>query len=214
MSEEVSAFTPSMAEVLKQAMESRLADVHTALPGTITKYDAAKQQCDVQPNIQRKYVTGELVNIPVIPNVPVVFPRSQKAFVSFPLVAGDQVLLIFSERSLDRWLVSGGQVDPADPRKHHLTDAVAIPGLYPFSKPVTASTDALRLGNDKSQIDLKPDGKMSMKNLTSGDELVSLVHQMADLLSTTTVNTIFGPMKLNDFAQFAVIKGKLATLKE
>lgn len=210
---EVSEFTPSMAEVIKQAIETRLSDLHTALPGTITRYDSAKQQCDVQPNIKRKYVTGQLVDIPVIPNVPVVFQRSEKAFISFPLKAGDQVLLVFSERSLDRWLVSGGQVDPADPRKHHLTDAVAVPGLYPFSKPVTASSDALRLRNDKSEIDLKPDGKMSMKNLTSGDELITLVHQMADLLSTTTVNTIFGPMKLNDFAQFAVIKGKLENLK-
>lgn len=210
---EVSEFTPSMAEVIKQAIETRLSDLHTALPGTITRYDSAKQQCDVQPNIKRKYVTGQLVDIPVIPNVPVVFQRSEKAFISFPLKAGDQVLLVFSERSLDRWLVSGGQVDPADPRKHHLTDAVAVPGLYPFSKPVTASSDALRLKNDKSEIDLKPDGKMSMKNLTTGDELITLVHQMADLLSTTTVNTIFGPMKLNDFAQFAVIKGKLENLK-
>jgi hypothetical protein len=42
---------------------------------------------------------------------------------------GDPCLLIFSDRSLDSWLDRGGEVDPIDLRRHHLSDAVAILGV-------------------------------------------------------------------------------------
>ena len=57
------------------------------------------------------------------------FPGSGAFPETFPLKAGDTVLLVFSSSSIDRWLSLGGEVDPIDDRRHHITDAMAIPGL-------------------------------------------------------------------------------------
>lgn len=213
MSDQTNLENPSMAKVLKDLIEAKMLEVNTHIPGQFVSYDASKNLAQVRPVLQRKKNDGTLITPPVINNVPVMFPRAGKAILKFPIHAGDACWLMFSQRSLDTWKLQGGISDPADTRHHHIADAVAYPGGYPNTDQIAGETTDLVLMNDKAEVRLEPGGKMSLKNLTSGDELIALVNQMADLLSTTTVNTIFGPMKLNDFATFAIIKGKLDNLK-
>jgi hypothetical protein len=54
-----------------------------------------------------------------------------------PVAVGDTGLLVFADDSLDVWLSKGGLVDPLDDRHHALSDAIFIPGLRPFSNPVS-----------------------------------------------------------------------------
>lgn len=130
--------TPSMAKVIKDAIEARLCEVHTAMPAEIVSFDKATGLASVTPSLKRRYVlNGELVDLPVISNVPVLNPRGGGALISFDMQKGDPVTLLFSERSLDKWLSAGGKVDPGDPRKHALSDAYAFPGGYPKTKPQT-----------------------------------------------------------------------------
>ena len=56
------------------------------------------------------------------------FPGAGGYRITFPVAEGDTGLLLFAESSLDKWLVSGGTVDPEDDRRHDLTDAVFLPG--------------------------------------------------------------------------------------
>jgi hypothetical protein len=72
---------------------------------------------------------GSGESLPVITDVPVVFPGAGDYSVTFPIAKGDTVLLIFAEGSLDQWLTKGGEVDPQDDRRFSLTDAIAIPSL-------------------------------------------------------------------------------------
>ena len=41
--------------------------------------------------------------LPVIQSVPVLFPRTKLSFIHFPIEVGDYVLLIFLERSIDKF---------------------------------------------------------------------------------------------------------------
>ncbi len=82
---------------------------------------------------------GEAVafeTLPVIPNVPVVWPRGGGFFVTFPIAAGDHVLLIFSERSFAEWRATGAIGDAADTRAHSLSYPFAIPGVAPDASPI------------------------------------------------------------------------------
>lgn len=213
MSDQTNLENPSMAKLLKDCVDAKLIELNVAIPGKFVSYDKTKNLAQVQPVIQRKKNDGTLVTIPVINNVPVWHARSGKAAVIIPIKVDAPCWIQFSQRSLDIWKIQGGITDPADTRHHHISDAVVFPGVYPNNDQLPGEDTDLVLMNDKSEVRLEPGGKMSLKNTTSGDELIDLVHQMADLLSTTTVNTIFGPMKLNDFATFAIIKGKLDNLK-
>lgn len=144
---------PSLADVVRRAMDARIADLRVCLPAKVTRYDAAKQQVDAQPLLADS-IDGEdgaavAVTLPVVTNVPVVFPGGGGFMLTFPIAAGDVVTLVFSDRSLDEWLSKGGDVTPADPRQHHLSDAVAFPSLAPFSAPrAHASASKVVLGKD------------------------------------------------------------------
>lgn len=129
MSEEGEQAQPKMSQVLRQILESRLADVWTHLPGIVDSYSAATRTAAITPAIKRKYTDGQLVKLPSIPNVRVIFPESTDWDGGvFDLQVGDEVTLLFCARSLDIWRSEGGVVDPKDARKFDLSDAWCLPG--------------------------------------------------------------------------------------
>jgi hypothetical protein len=145
--------TLSLREVLEKAVDSSARALRVAMPARVEKYDAGRQSVDVKPLVQDWYEDEQgarrSVSIPVISQVPVVFPGAGGFRLTFPIQSGDTVLLVFTDRSIDKWLHAGGEVDPVDIRMHQLSDAVAIPGLHPFTSSWTsASTSAATLGRD------------------------------------------------------------------
>jgi len=145
--------TPDLAEVLRASLDARLQELHTALPAKVEKFDADTQKVDAKPllkrNVQLDDGTELVEELPVITDVPVVFPRSGKFFFTFPIEKGDHVLLVFNERSIDDFMeLAGDDTDPADFRMHHLADAVAFPGFFPTaSKLAGFDKEAAVIGN-------------------------------------------------------------------
>lgn len=123
----------SLAEVIRRAVEARVAELRVALPGTIQKFDKATQLAEVRPDLRELRFDeedGEIVDsLPVISDVPCIFPGGAGFSATWPVKKGDPCLLVFTDRSLDKWLEDGGEVDPVDVRRHHLSDAVAILGV-------------------------------------------------------------------------------------
>jgi len=149
--------SPALIELLQIATSRAIEDLFVALPGKIEKYNALTQTVDVLPLIKRPVVLEDgskrIDELPVIPNVPVAFQRGGGFFVSFPLAKGDIVLLVFCDRSIDKFQSSAGgaPVDPVDLRTNDISDAVAIPGFYPLSKSLKsgiANKNVLALGYD------------------------------------------------------------------
>lgn len=142
----------TLADVVKAGIRSSLADLRVALPGRVERYDASKQLADVAP-LLKDQVEGQdgkvtPVSLPVLTGVPVVFPGGGGFRVTFPIQPGDLVLLVFSDRSLDKWLAGDGrEVDPGASHMHSIADAVALPGLHTFGAPAAdAGTASLKVG--------------------------------------------------------------------
>lgn len=131
--------TPTLGGVIRGLIEEGLGDVNVAIPGRVEAFDPASARASVQPLVRRPYVTEDgtrgVERLPVIPDVPVIFPGSGPYSLRWPVAVGDTVLLVFASASLDQWLPRGGEVDPGDDRRHALSDAVAIPGLRDFAHP-------------------------------------------------------------------------------
>lgn len=189
--------SPTLAELLRSAVDSGLEDVHVAIPGRIEEWDPVEQKASVKPLVKRRVATenGEelIEELPIISDVPVLFPRSKEFFLSFPLAQGDFVLLIFAERSIDKWLSGDGEdTDPNDFRRHDLTDAVAIPGCAPFSKALAeVDPDNAVLGHDNGgvQVHVTADKKVEIK-LGGGDASQSAA--IAEKLETLYTQAVTG----------------------
>lgn len=114
-------------------LNSKLEDVHTAIPGKVEKYDKDTETVDVLPLLSKITIKNTEVALPVIPGVPAVFPSGQAFKMSWEVQKGDGVLLIFSEAALGAWVNSDGQKQVSPEGKHRFseTDAIAILGLTP-----------------------------------------------------------------------------------
>lgn len=144
---------PSFAQLIKHAIETRLLDVHTALIAKVEGYDATRQLVNVAPMLTRSIETidGDWVNeqLPVLCDVPVLFPRAGGFFISFPIQPGDFVQLIFNETDIEAWF------ENKEPTLKHnqrftLQGAVALPGIFPQAKALTeAHKSNLVLGKEQ-----------------------------------------------------------------
>lgn len=127
------ARTPTLAAVIRRALDLKLASVRVALPARIKTFNATTQLASVQPLLRESHEgedgKEEVESLPVISDVPIQFPGAGGFVITFPVAVGDPCWLVFSDRSLDKWIETGNEVDPIDLRRHHLSDAVALLGV-------------------------------------------------------------------------------------
>jgi len=158
----------SLSEPIRRALRQQAAALHVSLPARIEQYDHAEQRANVLPLIKREYADGLIESIPVVSDVPVVWPRSGGAQMTMPVKRGDTVLLVFADRSIDNWLAQGGEIEPDDRRQHDISDAVAIPGLVSFAdwggdpEPSENNDDVL-LRYAGSKVRIKPNGDVEVE---------------------------------------------------
>ena len=118
------------AELFKDALDDRLLDLHTAMPGMVVSYNPLTKCADVQPAIKRALKTDDddVVHeeLPVIHNVPIEWTGGGGFAMQFPVRRGDNVWLIFSEAATTRWRTTGQISEPGDLSRHSLSYAMAL----------------------------------------------------------------------------------------
>jgi hypothetical protein len=157
-----------LAAGIRRAIDDRLVDVWTGCPGRVESYDAASQTVDVQPMIRRAIQradspegTPEYEQLPVLRNVKVLFFRAGPWAVVSELSPGDFVDLKFHTLDPAGFFRTGDVSNPDDRALHHLSFAVATPGLYPNEQALAGDhSGRMVIGkdNDKPRIELKSDG--------------------------------------------------------
>ena len=153
----------NLNSVINSHIENAISGIHTSFPAKIVDYDEKKQMGNFQPLIKKVFKDNSLLSMPIIHNVPIIFPSGGGGLLSFPIKEGDTMLLTCSERSIDAWLSSNGEeTEPNDFHKFSLSDAIAIPGLYPFNKSPSlnltdSDKDDVTLSFNKGKISLKDD---------------------------------------------------------
>lgn len=119
-----------MLEAFEVWMQSRLEQVHTMLPGRIQTYDKATRIAVVKPSVMPRTLHGEVLDIPPIAGIPVIWPSSSAFSLVGELEAGDGVMLVFSESSIGSWLKGATTTAAEDETRFSLQDAVAVAGLW------------------------------------------------------------------------------------
>lgn len=139
--------------------------IWTACPAIIVSFDPASETVTAQPSIQaqNRAPDGKVSwqRLPVLVDVPVIFPSGGGFTLTFPIAAGDECLVIFASRCIDAWRQSGGvQVQP-ELRMHDLSDGFALVGVrsQPRALPNVSTTSAqLRSDDGLTYVELGPDG--------------------------------------------------------
>lgn len=163
----------TLASNIKQGIDARLKDLHTSIPGIIESFDAEKQLATIQPAVKRIFITRdgdkEILtpsDLPILINVPIIFPRGGGFSLTFPVKKGDECLIVLCERSIDNWHRIGGVQPPGARRFHSLSDATAFVGISSLTNKIPEYDDTntqLKSDDGKVEITLLTDGTISIK---------------------------------------------------
>lgn len=115
-------------------MQKASRSVRVAMPGIVKSFNIDEQTVEVQPAIMERIIdeTGLIqeLPLPLLLDVPLVFPRSGGFSLTMPVNEGDECLIMFADTCIDAWWASGGVQIQEDIRRHDLSDAFAILGTW------------------------------------------------------------------------------------
>lgn len=133
------------------------------MPGIIQSFNAdpitATVQLAIKGIVHAPDGSAQFVNLPLLVDVPVHFPRGGGCTLTFPVAKGDECLVVFAARCIDGWWQSGGVQAPMDPRIHDLSDGFAFVGFFSQATKIggiSTSSAQLRSNDGATYIDLNP----------------------------------------------------------
>lgn len=154
---------PGLTDLLDAHKRDVQLSINCVQIGIIQSFNAAKQTANIQLSMKQVSVvapdgTRTIQNYPILIQCPVMTLFGGVAFMSMPILPGDNCIVLFNDRELDNWLNAGDGQTPTTPRLHDLSDGIAIVGIRPLTKSIASYlTNGIRLSydNNSSKIDLK-----------------------------------------------------------
>lgn len=148
---------------LLAAMRGWQKEIWTSLPGIVESFDHVAETLVVRPALQIPLTNDdgsvEYVTMPLLLDVPVIFPSGGGFTLTFPIEKGDEVLVVFASRCIDTWWAAGGASNHlGEMRLHDLSDGFAIPG--PVSQPrkisgISLNSVQLRSNDGAAYVEVK-----------------------------------------------------------
>lgn len=174
------------------AFDEFMKGVFTAIPGFVTAFNPTTQRAQVQIGITRVDAQGNSINPKPIADVPVCFSGDAYS-VEYQINPGCEGLIVFSQRNMDAWKLTGNVADNPSARFHNAQDAMFIPGVRSLGKAIqsfqnngirlrnAAGTQYLWLKNDQSvamgnangTLTINADGSQSMVNASGSIQLLA-----------------------------------------
>ncbi len=194
-------------EAIRAAVEDKMTGFWTSAPGRVVSYDAAKQRVSVQLAV-KGFVKQEggaqkAVDIPVLQDLPVQFPSGGGQTMTFPVKAGDEVLVHFTSRSPAAWQQSGGDQVPTDSRLNNLSNGFAVLGFRSDPRALTnVSEGATEIRSDDGNTKVSISGSGGVRISTdkavgiSAANGVTMSGGAGDITFTGTLK-IIGEIDLN-----------------
>ncbi|CVA06125.1 Gp138 family membrane-puncturing spike protein [Serratia marcescens] len=155
-----------------------MSNLRVALPGIIQSFDPETVTCVVQPAV-KGYESDDAgkkssLSLPLLVDIPVIFPRGGGVTLTFPVKAGDECLLVFADRCIDFWWQNGGIQEPVDGRMHDLSDAFAIVGPQSQAQKISGiSTRAAQLRTDDGAAFIELDPGSHAVSITTPGKLTA-----------------------------------------
>lgn len=177
------------------ALDGLRSGLWTSMPGIIQSFNdgavTATVQLAIKGIVHAPDGSAQFVNMPLLVDVPVHFPRGGGCTLTFPVAKGDECLVVFAARCIDGWWQSGGVQAPIDPRIHDLSDGFAFVGFFSQATKIagisTVSTQ-LRSNDGATYIDLNPTSQKVKIVAPGGFDVVS---PQSTFSAAVTINGLF-----------------------
>lgn len=180
--------------------------INTTIPAIVDEFNPSTQRISATPAIQFKHINPdgsvEYMNYPKITNIPLAIQRGNGVLITYPIKKGDVCTLIFSQRSIDNFLLEGNIQKPYEGenpltsvvRCMDMTDALCFPGVITNKEFISGySTSAVELRNSDGTTKVS----VSSDTLTLLQGGATLTMSGGNIDMTATKVTISGSIELN-----------------
>ena len=132
-------------------------------PGAAGEYIAS-----IQLQAKRRINETEVRSYPLLTDCPIIVMQGGGAFLEFPVKVGDFCLVFFNDRNINTWWDAGIEAEPADRRKHSISDGFALVGVNPKTSALDLSGDRVKLNTGDMDIDIEA-GSGTVNIISSGE---------------------------------------------
>lgn len=146
----------TLADLVRRTQAATARTMRVAMPARVVDYDSARSMVRVRIDQDEPDGAGGAISQPIVNEVPVSWPRSGGAWMTFPISAGDTGLVVFADRDIGAWVTDGARGLPESDRLHAHNDAIFIPGIRPGG--VVADASAVEIGLGGATIRIEPGG--------------------------------------------------------
>ena len=148
----VSGWTASENQIYENLINEAMLRTRCCIPCIVQSYNEENNTVECQPAIRERIInedgTIQYVQLPLLVNVPVVFPGSSDFELKFILKQNDECLVLFSDLSIDNFWEKGSLQNPVEVRRHDLSDGIAIPCRLSLQKRSEEVKTSIVVGND------------------------------------------------------------------
>lgn len=118
--------------LIEEVIMSRL-NCHNV--GKIIEFDAQTQTCTVQMMQIKQYGENDYIPAPIT-QVPLIIYGGGNGFITLPNPVGSYCLLLFLDRNIDSFIITGEMYVPETGRMHDFTDCIAITTFTTLANPI------------------------------------------------------------------------------
>jgi hypothetical protein len=178
----VAQLSATFNTVIRSEIKSALMNVHTILVAKVISFDG--NLIKAQAFSKRLFLNGVgWKNLPPSIDCPVMFPAGGDWVLTFPIQAGDECLLMFSERCINAWFQNGDISIPDRDHTHSFEDAFAFVGVNSRGRQLSnVQTDGVELrARDRSTYIKMSAGLVEVKGN---------LHVTGDVVANSAINPI------------------------
>lgn len=154
---------PELTDLLKELKQEVFKELNCVNIGRIESFDGTEHTATVKLMIDRvKEVkpNGEKViqPRPLCLRCPAFMLFGGSAYMTFPISQGDECIVLFNDRQIDTWFLTGEQNPPQTGRTHDLSDAIALVGLRSLGNSIASYLETgIRIDSGTAKIDITDD---------------------------------------------------------
>jgi hypothetical protein len=177
---------PQLLDVLLRNKRETSLEINCVKIGKIESYSNLTNTAKITISSLRRLPNGDTCEYPQLEDCPVFILQGGGSYLSMPIDSGDNCLVLFNDRCIDDWYVSGQITAPDDTRVHSLADGIAIVGINPLTDVIPHSSSVTVLNGGTHKVAIK-NATTDLKTLMGS--LVDNVVSLLDLVNGMTVIT-------------------------
>ena len=146
---------PQIADVFSLMKRETLLEINCCHVGKIESYNSLLNTATVSIGVKKKLKNGKELEYPTLEDCPVFMLYGGTASITMPISSGDGCLILFNDRCMDDWFLTGAVTAPTDKRAHALSDGIVLVGIKPMTKQLLPIPDCLSINAGLKKVSIK-----------------------------------------------------------